>query len=269
MTQRQEKILEVLAGNLKVEVSALADALDVSQVTVRKDLDQLENMGFIRREHGFALFGAVEDVGRRMAVNYDVKRRIAKAAAQTVEEGETVMIESGSCCAMLAEEIANTKPGVTIVTNSAFIANHIRRAPYAKVILLGGLYQNESQVMVGSITAKWAEVFVSDKFFIGTDGFTEKYGFTGRDHLRAQTVRDMAGQASQLIVLTDSDKFYRQGCEGLVRTEQVTAVFTDENIPYEKESFLRERQVHVVKVPAKSRLAVNIRREEREAAPAA
>ncbi|MDR2078890.1 MAG: DeoR/GlpR family DNA-binding transcription regulator, partial [Treponema sp.] len=154
-----------------------------------------------------------------------------------------------SCCALLAEELANTKQDVTIVTNSAFIANHIRHAPYGKILLLGGEYQNQSQVMVGPLTRNSAEVFVSDKFFIGTDGFTEKYGFTGKDHARAQAVRDMAERAQQIIVLTESDKFHHQGVEGLVRVQDVAAVFTDEKIPPEKEAFLSERDVIIYKVP--------------------
>ncbi|MDR1307576.1 MAG: DeoR/GlpR family DNA-binding transcription regulator [Treponema sp.] len=249
MTDRQDKILEILAVSQRVEVSTLAEVLGVSQVTIRKDLDYLDEMGFIRREHGYALFGPVEDVGRRMAINYDIKRRIARDAAETVEEGETVLIESGSCCALLAEELANNKQ-VTIITNSAFIAGHIRHAPYANVILLGGEYQNSSQVMVGSMTSKWAKVFMSDKFFVGTDGFTEKYGFTGRDHLRTQTARNMARQAREVYVLTDSDKFLHRGTEGLVRTEQVSAVFTDDRIMPEKEIFLQDRQVQIHKVPS-------------------
>jgi DeoR/GlpR family transcriptional regulator of sugar metabolism len=185
-----------------------------------------------------------------MAYHYEVKRRIAKAAAELVEDEETVMIESGSCCALLAEELANTKRGITIVTNSAFIANHIRHTPYGKIILLGGEYQTDSQVMVGPVLRKYAEVFFSEKFFIGTDGFTEKYGFTGRDHLRAQAVRDMAEQAQQLIVLTESEKFFHQGIEGLVRTDDVSAVYTDTKIPSEVETFLMERDVLVHKVPS-------------------
>jgi DeoR/GlpR family transcriptional regulator of sugar metabolism len=248
MTERHNKILELLAHSQRIEVATLADLLAVSQVTVRKDLDQLEDLGFIRREHGFALFGSIDDVGRRMAFHYEVKRRIAKAAASLVDDGETVLIESGSCCTLLAEELANTKQGVTIVTNSAFIANHIRHSPQVRVILLGGEYQTGSQVLVGSLTRKCAEIFISDKFFIGTDGFTEKYGFTGRDHSRAQTVRDMAEQAEEIIVLTESEKFFHQGVEGVVRTEDVSMVFTDDQIPEDKEAFLRERQVAVYKV---------------------
>jgi DeoR/GlpR family transcriptional regulator of sugar metabolism len=183
-----------------------------------------------------------------MAFHYDVKRRIAREAANLVEEGETVMIESGSCCALLAEELANTHRDVTIVTNSAFITHHIRYAPYCRVILLGGEYQPVAPVLVGSITRRCAEVFFSEKFFIGTDGFTPKFGFTGRDHHRAQTVRDLAEQAQQIIVLTESDKFLHQGNEGVIRTAEVARVYTDDKIPPDAEAFLSEQNVIVHKV---------------------
>jgi DeoR/GlpR family transcriptional regulator of sugar metabolism len=248
MIDRHTKILEALSKTRRIEVAVLADMLAVSQVTVRKDLDQLEDRGLIRREHGFASIDSVDDIGKRLAYHYNVKRRIAQAAAESVDEGETVMIESGSCCALLAEELATTKRDVTIITNSAFIANHIRYAPYSKIILLGGYYQTESQVMVGPVTRKCAEVFFSDKFFIGADGFREKFGFTSRDHLRAQTIRDLTGQARQVMVLTISEKFFHQGVVELVNAENVAILYTDDRIPPEKEAYLMEKKVTIRKV---------------------
>jgi DeoR/GlpR family transcriptional regulator of sugar metabolism len=250
MTIRQQKIVETLAVTHRIEVTTLANILGVSQVTVRKDLDHLEEQGFIQREHGYAVFGSIDDVRRRMALHYDIKHRIAQAAASMVEEGETVMIESGSCCAMLAEELANTKQNVVIITNSAFIANHIRQAPFSRIILLGGEYQANAQVVVGSMTRKCAEVFLCDKFFVGADGFSEKYGFTGNDHLRASTVRAMAEQADEIIVLTESEKFSHHGMEGLIRPEKVAKLYTDDRIPADKEQFLIDKKVRIYKVPA-------------------
>ncbi|MDR2103114.1 MAG: DeoR/GlpR family DNA-binding transcription regulator [Treponema sp.] len=251
MTNRHTKILEVLSENKRMEVTALAELLDVSQVTIRKDLDQLEEKGLIRREHGYASIDLVDDVGKRLAYHYTIKKRIAQAAAVSVQDGETVMIESGSCCTLLAEELANTKRDVTIVTNSAFIANHIRYAPHGKIILLGGYYQKESQVLVGPLTRKCAEIFFADKFFIGVDGFMEKTGFTGNDHLRAQTVQDLAEQVRQILVLTDSEKFSHQGMVGLVRISDVDAVYTDDKIPADIEAHLTERNITVCKVSSK------------------
>ena len=249
MMQRHTKILETLSKHNRAEVISLAEQLEVSQVTIRKDLDLLEERGLIRREHGYACLNTSDDIGKRMAFNYDIKRRIAIAAASTIEEGETVMIESGSCCALLAEEIANAQKDVTIITNSVFIANFIRHASRTKIILLGGYYQPESQVLVGPMTRKCGEIFLSDKFFIGTDGFIPGYGFTGKDHMRSQTVIDLAEYARDIIVLTEAEKFQRQGVLGLVRLEKVSSVFTDDRIPREVESQLLEYQIALHKVP--------------------
>ncbi|MDR2029099.1 MAG: DeoR/GlpR family DNA-binding transcription regulator [Treponema sp.] len=250
MIERHIKILDILARNQRIEVAALADMLKVSKVTVRKDLAELEDRGILHREHGAAAIGSVDDVGRRMAYHYEVKRRIAQAAAELVEEGETVIIESGSCCALLAEELTRTRRDITVITNSAFIANHIRLAPHGKIILLGGDYQAESQVMVGPITRKCVEGFYTDKLFIGADGFIEKSGFTGKDHMRAETVRDMAKQARRVVILTESEKFFHQGVVPLMRTGEVSMVYTDDRIPPEIEGLLTEKQVIIHKVPA-------------------
>lgn len=250
MIERHVKILEILTQNQRIEVAALAELLDVSKVTIRKDLAELEDRGILRREHGAALIGSVDDVGRRMAYHYEVKRRIAQAAAELVEEGETVLIESGSCCALLAEELTHTKRDITVITNSAFIANHIRLAPHGKVILLGGDYQAESQVMVGPITRKCVEGFYTDKLFIGADGFIENTGFTGKDHMRAETVRDMAKQARRVVILTESEKFSQQGVVPLMRTGDVSLVYTDDQIPRKIADLLTERKITLHRVPA-------------------
>ena len=123
MKKRETIILELLSEAGKLDVTELADRLGVSQVTVRKDLDALEQKGILRREHGCANFGGRDDINNRLALHYEEKKLIAKRAAEMVEAGETVMIENGSCCALLAEEIARTKAGATIITNSAFIAS--------------------------------------------------------------------------------------------------------------------------------------------------
>ncbi|MCL2558209.1 MAG: DeoR/GlpR family DNA-binding transcription regulator [Treponema sp.] len=246
---RQTKILEVLSKHGRAEVLALAELLRVSQVTIRKDLDILENRKLVRREHGYARLNNADDVGKRIAFNYDIKRRIAKAAAATVNEGETVMIESGSCCALLAEELAGAQKDVTIITNSVFIVNFIRNAARTKIILLGGYFQPESQVLVGPMTRQCSAIFFADKFFVGADGFIANSGFTGRDHMRSQTVMDMAENANQVSVLTDAEKFSRQGVMALLRLEKVTNVFTDDRIPAEAERQLLEKNVRLFKVP--------------------
>jgi DeoR/GlpR family transcriptional regulator of sugar metabolism len=249
MTKRHSKILEALTRDQKIEVSALAEMLSVSQVTIRKDLDALEERGLIRREHGYACIDMTDGAGECMAYNYDVKKRIAQRAAETVQDGETVFIESDSICALLAEELVNTKKDVTIVTNSVLIVNHIRCTSNGKIILLGGFFDKNAQVTVGPMTSNCAEVFFSDKFFIGVDGFSENYGFTGKDHLRVETIQSLTGQARDIIVLTESEKFKKPGVVGLLHTDRVAMVYTDDGIPQTVESYLHEKEVGIRKIP--------------------
>ncbi|MDR2517475.1 MAG: DeoR/GlpR family DNA-binding transcription regulator [Spirochaetaceae bacterium] len=249
MIDRHNKILDVLAISHKIEVTALSEILEVSQVTVRKDLDLLEELGLLRREHGYAVFGPGDDACRRMAIQYDVKRRIARSAADLVEDGETVMVESGSCCTLLAEQLAYSKKDITIVTNSAYIAGHIRQAKDIRIVLLGGEYLPGPQITAGPITSRAAEVFLPEKFFVGANGFNEKYGFTGRDHLRAQTVRDLAEQAGEIIVLTESEKFNRKGAEKTIALAQTARLITDDRLGTDREEALRTHDTKIEKVP--------------------
>ena len=230
-----------------MEVTKLSELLNVSQVTIRKDLVILENSGIIVREHGYARLNESDDINNRLARHYEIKQKIAKLAVESIENGETVMIESGSCCALVALEIARSKKDVTLITNSAFIADYIRKIGSVKVILLGGEYQNESQVMVGPLTRKCVEAFFVDKLFIGTDGFTIETGFTGNDYMRSEAVKDMAKQASRVMIITDSDKFSQKGVVNLIEIEKVACVYTDDNIPSKIEDYLNKRNIKVIK----------------------
>lgn len=248
MELRHTKILELLTEKNKVDVTELSQNLGVSQVTIRKDLDMLEKKGLIVREHGFATLNGQDDMNNRLAYHYDIKQQLAKSACQMIEDGETIMIESGSCCALLAQEIASTKKDVTIITNSSFIADYIRQYSQVKLILLGGEYQKEAQVVVGPMTRRCVEAFFVDKFFIGTDGFSRNTGFTGNDYMRSETVRDMARQAAHVIVVTESSKFQQVGLVNLLPTQDVYCVVTDGMIPQESEEYLQSQNVIVKKL---------------------
>lgn len=247
MNKRHTQILDLLTKNKKIEVTKLSELLDVSQVTIRKDLAFLESSGIVVREHGSAMLNDSDDINHRLAYHYDSKQRIAKLAVESINNGDTIMIESGSCCALVALEIAQTKKDITMITNSAFIADYIRKIGTVKTILLGGEYQNESQVMVGPMMRKCAESFYVDKLFIGTDGFTKETGFTGNDYMRSEAVRDMARQASHVIIVTDSVKFSQKGVVNLIETEKVNYVYTDQGIPSDIEEYLKEKDIHVMK----------------------
>ena len=247
LKKRETQILELLSQYGKMEVTALAEQVGVSQVTIRKDLDALESRGILRREHGYACFGGADDINNRLAFRYEEKRLIAREAARLVSPGETVMIENGSCCALLAEEIAKTTPGAKIITNSAFIASYIRRVNNVHVVLLGGDFQNDAQVMVGPILRVCVSQFYVDKLFVGTDGYSPKRGFTNNDHLRVQAVRDMAEHANRVIVVTESVKFSQQSVVPMELDNRISDVVTDVQMPEAAETELRAKGVQIYK----------------------
>jgi len=250
MYDRAIRILDILSSSRSIKVTLLAELLDVSQVTLRRDLDFLEKQGIINRTHGFASLDGADETSKRMAFNYSIKRRIAAAAAQIIEEGETVMIESGSCCALFAEELALNRKNVTIITNSIFIANYICNLPKIKIILLGGYYQPESQVLIGPMITKYMQDFFIDKFFLGTDGFIPGHGFTGGDYLRVETALELAKKAKKVFILTEAAKFLQRGAYNLIQLNKVAGVLTDDRIPKEAEAVLLQNNVSLIKVPS-------------------
>lgn len=244
---RHTTLLNIVNSKHRVAVTELAAALDVSEVTIRKDLNYLERKGLLQREHGFARIIASDDIANHLSVNYDRKRLIAQRAASTIHSGETVMIESGGCCALLAEELATNRRDVTIITNSAFIADYIRKQAGAHVILLGGEYQNESQVMVGPLVAKCVSEFHVNKFFIGTDGIDET-GFMCNDVMRAEATKAMAQSAKQVIVLTESNKFNTSGVIAMLPFNKIAAVYTDDKAASNVLTLLNNQGIHVYPV---------------------
>lgn len=247
MNKRQTQILDMLTVNHQLKVTELSSSFDVSQVTIRKDLTLLQKEGIIVYEHGYATLNDSNDINARLAYHYENKQRIAVVAAQSISNGETVMIESGSCCALVALEIARTKKDVTIITNSAFIANYIRKLNTVKTILLGGEYQNDSQAMVGPITRMCAGTFHVDKFFVGTDGFIKETGFMGNDYMRNETARDLSKQANRVIIVTDSIKFSKQGISKLFDIHEVMEIITDNGIPSVYEDYFIKSGISITK----------------------
>ncbi|MCI8436367.1 MAG: DeoR/GlpR transcriptional regulator [Lawsonibacter sp.] len=243
---RETMILELLTAEHRLEVSALAGRVGVSQVTMRKDLDDLERRGLVIREHGCALLRSSDDVQSRIAYHYEAKRKIAERAAELVDNGDTIMIESGSCCALLADVLVQRRKDLTILTNSAFIASYIRGKGAVQTILLGGIYQPEAQVMVGPMVRLCAEGFFVSRFFIGVDGWSARTGFTNQDHMRAQAVRDMAGQAERVVVLTESEKFTRRGVVPLnLPQREGQIVVTSRTVSEEVLAALKEQGIEV------------------------
>ena len=246
MNSRQKEILKLIAGAREITVTSLAETLSISQVTLRKDLDALARDGYVKRSHGSVCVASEDDVASRLLIDFEEKMQIATCAANLVKDGDTIMIESGSTCALLAKIIAQTKTGVTIITNSLFIADFIREYNSVKVVVLGGDFQPEARVMVGPVTALCAKQFFATTMFCGVDGLAENYGFTVKDHLRGSTVRDMAATAQRVYILTNSKKFATCGTAAQLPFSSVCGVVTDIGVTKETRNLLTEQGINVI-----------------------
>ncbi|MCL2186170.1 MAG: DeoR/GlpR family DNA-binding transcription regulator [Treponema sp.] len=249
--QRTIKILDILSSNKRISIKNLAELLAVSKATLRKDLIKLEKRGIVHLSHGCVSLEGADNTGKRIAFNYLIKRKIAKLAAQIVEDDETIMIESGSCCALFAEELVFTKKNITIITNSVFITNYLSKYKQIKIILLGGFFQQESQMLIGPMTIKHSENLYFNKFFLGTNGYNSEQGFTGIDHLCTEAASELANRAKNIFILTESTKFNNRGAYNLIQHDKLTGVFTDDHIPEKDEAILIQNNVQVYKVPSK------------------
>lgn len=235
---RLEKIIQIVSDHKRIDVNSLSELLGVSKVTVRKDLDKLESKGLLRREHGYAVLNSGDDLNVRLSYNYNVKRKIAEKAAELVQDNDTIMIESGSTCALLAEVLCQTKRNIKIITNSCFIANFLRQYDSCQIILLGGNYQPNSEVTVGPLLKQMVDLFHVDRVFAGTDGFSPEVGFMCKDMMRCEGVQYMADAAEETIILTDSSKFSKPSLVHQLSLDRVSRVITDKELDAENRNLL-------------------------------
>lgn len=244
MNDRQKEILKIVSTKSKVSVKELANIFGISGVTVRQDLNFLEQQGFLKRVHGGVTFVNSDDISSRLLINFEKKLDIAVKALGFVDEGETVLIESGSTNAILARELVK-RENVTIVTPNVFIARECRKSDENSVVLLGGVYQKESESLIGPMVKHCIDTVNFRKAFIGIDGFTREAGFTSRDMMRADISSYIAQKCEQVFVLTDSSKFGRTELVKLFDVEDVAFLITDEGIPDSDRDFLTRKGIKI------------------------
>ncbi|MBP7730503.1 MAG: DeoR/GlpR transcriptional regulator [Bacteroidales bacterium] len=228
MNERRNNILELLNKDERISVSELAVRLKVSSVTIRNDLNFLESEGLLKRIHGGAVIQDADDIDNSMAINYEKKVRIACKVAGLVNEGETVLLESGSVNALLARELV--KKNVTIITTNIYIARQFRKEKSARIIIMGGLYQHESESLVGKITRSCIDQVNYDKAFIGIDGYTTKTGFTLKDLLRADISSYIIKNSRDVFIVSDSSKFGKAELTNICYLSDIQHIATDNEL---------------------------------------
>jgi DeoR/GlpR family transcriptional regulator of sugar metabolism len=230
--QRWDNLRALIRANGVIRIEDLCRQLKVSPATVRRDLDQLERGGAIRRVHG----GAVSVESRldeplfadKRSLAAREKRRIAEAALRFVEPGDTVYLDGGSTVLELAR-LLRERTNLTVVTNSLHAAHELAgRGP--RLMVIGGELRRLSQTMVGPLTRLVLHELHLDKAFMGTIGFALNEGLTTTDPSEAFTKKLVMGQARQVIVLADSSKAGKVSFASAGGWESVHVLITDKQL---------------------------------------
>jgi DeoR family transcriptional regulator of aga operon len=202
--ERRRSILDLVDRDGRVLVTDLARQFDTSQVTIRKDLEILHAHGLVHRTHGGALparEGALEDptLREKEKLHRKEKLRIASAAARLVQQGQVVILDSGTTTTAIARALRHFH-NLTIVTNAVNIAAELAGAS-VEVILTGGTLRKNSFSLVGPIAEETLRRLNADILFLGVDGFDVHYGLSTPNLLEAKVNRVMAEVAKRTIAV--------------------------------------------------------------------
>lgn len=234
--ERYMRIIEIVNHKGKVTVAELGEQLGVSQVTVRRDLEKLEELELLKRTHGGALsvqqanvidLVAVEKSFSEKEVEWaEEKDRIASAAEHLVNENESVLLTPGTTNMILAKKLTSKKE-LTLVTNSVNIAAAVGPQSGIEVILLGGIMRKKSFALVGPIAEDALGHIRVDKLFLGVDGFDIEQGLSTPNLAEASINRKMISIAQEVIVVADHSKFGRIMFSHIAPIDVVHTVITD------------------------------------------
>ena len=233
LTERHQHIIDKLKKEGSVNVVDLCTELDVSSVTIRKDLKLLEDKNMLYRTHGGGTisnpYTADRPVNEKAMIRADEKGSIGEAAAHLVEANDCILIASGTTVLSLAKNI-HPKGNITVITAALNVAQELNHNPAIEVILLGGLMRKSSSSVTGLYAERMLDDFSCTKLFLGVDGIDIEFGLTTTNMMEAQLNRKMIAATQKTIVLADSSKFGKRGFGKICGLENIEQIITDSGI---------------------------------------
>lgn len=246
---RKSEILRLLRENESMALHDLARILGISLSTARRDLDELVEARLVRRRFGSAEIatppGEEIPYALRAIVCEDEKRRIARAALDLVQNGETIFISSGST----ASEFARLLPGqrrLTVITNALRVANVLVDQPGIELIVLGGAVRPDEQSMHGHLTEWGAQQFRANKMFYGIQAINLRHGLTHSQVVEVNTDRVIANSVTEVIVLADHTKFGKIAPVLVLPLSGVHVIVTGQEVAQEIVDGLVAAQIKVI-----------------------
>ncbi len=247
--QRRVFILEELEKRGQVDVTSLSKALKVSEVTIRNDLKRLEQKNALIRARGGAI--KIDRVGMDFTIsdknkqNFDLKKKIGKAAAGLIEAGDTIILDSGTTTMEIAKNLGDVGE-LTVITNAMNIANQLAEHTKVNVIIPGGSLRKNSLSLIGATAEESFKNYFCDKLFLAVDGFSVLHGLSTPNVEEAHLNRVMISISKQVIVVADSTKFHRRSFAFIAHASDIDILVTDAGIPDEDKKKLETAGIKVV-----------------------
>ena len=243
--QRRHAILALLNEQGEVVVDALAQHFATSEVTIRKDLAELEKNGLLLRRYGGAVPMPQELIGEPAQPISRHKQAIARAAVDLIREHARIIIDSGSTTAAMIPQLGH-KPGLVVMTNSLNVANALRDIEHEPVLLMtGGTWDPHSESFQGQVAEQELRSYDFDQLFIGADGIDLERGTTTFNELLGLS-RVMAEVAREVIVMVESDKVGRRIPNLELPWSSVHTLITDDRLDSQVAEQKRARGVQLI-----------------------
>ncbi len=232
--ERQKKMMEYIEANTSAQIHELAEKFHVSEATVRRDLDDLDQQGALKRTHGGAIkvdrSTAYESMySEKIGQMLEEKHRIANSAAQMVHAGDTVLIDSGTTTFFIAQALSHHE-NLTIITNDLYIAYQTPLHPSSTLIVTGGTRRQGRQELVGTVTENFIRDTHVDIAFIGVDGIDLTGGATNANFAEVGVKRLMLEAAARGVIVADHSKFGRIALARICDIKEASLILTDTGI---------------------------------------
>ncbi|MCX6343786.1 MAG: DeoR/GlpR family DNA-binding transcription regulator [Armatimonadetes bacterium] len=247
MNTRQTNIIQMLGQNERIDVADLARQFDVAEMTIRRDLTDLEKKGFLVRTHGGAVSAGRTRFLQRAFPHYSVspeKEAIGKMAASLVKPGQTIMVDRGTTALEVSLHLSQDA-GITVVTSSLCVAQALFGSP-VDVLLLGGYLSKDFPSLYGPLTETMLESLHVDILFIGCDGAHSIDGLYAADLHIAKFQHAMMGIADKVVVVTESHKFKNKSFARYGQWNEVNTLITDPGLSPSDQANLNEYDIELL-----------------------
>lgn len=246
--ERLDRILMLLEDKDRILTQDIADKLNTTPATIRKDLSILEEEGLLKRTHGGAVkpkrFFTGLTLSEKENIKIDEKRKLVKEAAKFINDGDTIILDSGSTTSLLAKEIKHRK-GLTVITNAINVVTELVQGQ-AEIIVIGGSLVKETLTLLGPLADETLKRISSGKLFMGVDGIDFKVGLTTPSILEANTTRLMMEAAGEVTLMTDESKFGRRSLGVICKVADLDRMITTKQLTSEELGLCERNGVEVI-----------------------